>query len=128
MFKCQNTKCKKIGGTPITTPKQPANRIITEKRPKTYTRTIRKGKQRGFVEEIEGWEIVKEIIVCPVCYEKITGLKPVTAAVSLQQLMAGKKKKPTPKRRKKNFKNRKYDKPNKFNSRNRKPANDSIGR
>ena len=118
MYKCQANKCKKSGGTPITPPRQPANLIITERRPKTYKRTIRRGRQKGFVEEIQGWEIAKEIKVCAICYEKITGLKPATAGLSLKQVMAKpvfKKKKPQKYKKKKNSRN--------FSSKNRKPQN-----
>ncbi len=95
--------------------------IIVEKREKTYQRIVRKGKRKGFVEEIKGWEIAKEIKVCAICYERITGLKASRAGSSLQALMQKKEKKPFVKRKKK-F--RKDKKPGNNNYRKRKPRND----
>ena len=101
MYKCEANNCKKNGGTPLTPLNQPRNSIIVEKRPKIYQRTVRKGKRRGFVEEIEGWEIAKEIQVCAVCYERITGLKAARVGFSLEALMQKKEKKPFVKKKKK---------------------------
>jgi len=121
VYKCKAYNCKKNGGTPLTPLNQPCNTIIVEKRPKTYQRVIRKGKKRGFVEEIEGWEIAKEIEVCAICYERITGLKAARAGSSLKALMQKSEKKPYIKRKKK-F--RKDKKPGNNNYRKRKPRND----
>lgn len=121
MYKCEASNCKENGGTPITPSNQPKNSIIVEKRPKIYQRTVRKGKRRGFVEEIEGWEIAKEIKVCACCYERITGLKAARIGFSLQALMQKKEKKPAVKKKKK-F--RKDKKPRNNNYRKRKPRND----
>ena len=120
MYKCQAFKCKRNGGTPNTPPKQPANKIIIERRPKTYQRVIKKGKRRGFIEEIEGWEIAKELTVCAICYERMTGLKAATSGTSLARLMQKKEKKPFVKRKKK-FKNRKDTRPSNNNYKKRKP-------
>jgi len=121
MYKCEANNCKKNGGTPLTPSNQPRNSIIVEKRQKTYQRTVRKGKRRGFVEEIEGWEIAKEIQVCALCYERITGLKAARVGFSLEALMQKKEKKPVFKKKKK-F--RKDKKPRNNNYRKRKPRND----
>ena len=93
MYKCQADKCKKNGGTPVTPLKQPLNKIIVEKRPQTYQRVIKRGRQREYIEEIKGWEIVKELKVCAPCYERMTGLKAMTAKVSIKQLNQKKEKK-----------------------------------
>tara|TARA_B100001765_G_C19495354_1_gene336235 strand:- start:1293 stop:1673 length:381 start_codon:yes stop_codon:yes gene_type:complete len=121
MYKCEAFKCKKNGGTPLTPMSQPCNTIIVEKRAKTYQRVVKKGKRRGFVEEIEGWEIAKEIKVCAVCYERITGLKAAKTRSSLMSLMQRKEKKPLTKK-KKRFK--KEQKPGNNNYRKRKPKDD----
>ena len=123
MYKCEANNCKKNGGTPLTPKNQPKNSIIVEKRPKVYQRTVRKGKRRGFVEEIEGWEIAKEIQVCACCYERITGLKAARIGFSLEALMQKKAKKPPVKKKKKFRKNNK--KPGNNNYRKRNPRNDS---
>ena len=121
MYKCEASNCKQNGGTPITSTREPCNKIIIEKRPKIYQRTIRKGKKRGVVEQIEGWEIAKEIKVCACCYEKITGLKAATPGSSLKALMQKKEKKPTFKKKKKFRKNKK---PSNRPHQKRRPSND----
>ena len=121
VYECEAFKCKKNGGTPLTPPNQPRNSIIVERRPKTYQRTIQKGKRKGFVEEIEGWEIAKEIQVCAVCYERITGLKAAKAGSSLKSLMQKKEKKPFVRKKRKS---RKETKPKNNNYRKRKPRDD----
>lgn len=121
MYKCEAFKCKKNGGTPLTPQNQPRNMIIVEKRVKTYQRLIRKGKRRGFVEEIEGWEIAKEIKVCAICYERITGFKAAKARSSLISLAQKKEKRP-PSKKKKRFK--KENKPRNNNYHKRKPRDD----
>jgi hypothetical protein len=121
VYNCQANKCKNNGGTPLTAKKQPCNTIIVERREKTYQRTVRKGKRRGFIEEIEGWEIAKEIKVCASCYERLTGLKAARLATSLQALLQKKNTRPPNKKRKK-F--RKDKKPGNNDYRKRKPSND----
>jgi hypothetical protein len=121
VYNCQANKCKKNGGTPLTPKNQPRNTIIVEKREKTYQRTVRKGKRKGFIEEIEGWEIAKEIQVCASCYERITGLKAARIGSSLQSLMQKRTIKPPDKKRKKFQKDKK---PRNNNYRKRKPSND----
>ena len=93
MYKCQELECDKFGGTPVTPLRQPLNKIITEKRQKTYQRVIKRGKQRQYTEDIQGWEIVKEHKVCAICYERLTGLKAMTAKDSILQLNQEKNKK-----------------------------------
>jgi len=68
MFKCENTGCKVI-----VKPRQPENRIVVEIRETSYLvpRTKKKKEQTTY-----GWEIVKEIKVCPDCYREITGEEP----------------------------------------------------
>lgn len=117
MYECQADKCKKNGGTPITPSKQPLNKIVIDKRPKTYQRIIRKGRGREYTEEIKGWEIVKELSVCAPCYERMTGLKALTMKVSMKQIAQRKEKKPYVKKKrttrykkKNNFSNRMYKK------------------
>lgn len=71
MFRCENEHCN------ITVPpRQPVNRIVIERRERTYEKTIMRGKDKGKVKEINGWEIVKEINVCPKCYRILTGKAP----------------------------------------------------
>ncbi|MAG39576.1 hypothetical protein CMI41_01230 [Candidatus Pacearchaeota archaeon] len=120
MYKCQAFKCKQKGGTPNTPYRQPKNSIIVEKRPKTYKRIIKKGKKRGIVEEIEGWEIAKEIAVCAICYERITGLKAARSGSSLKELMQKKERKPfiKKKRKKQNYKKGKKPSNNNYQKRN----------
>lgn len=106
----------KNGGTPLAPANQPCNTIIVEKRSKVYQRTIRKGKRRGFVEEIEGWEIAKEIKVCATCYERITGLKAAKTRTSLIALTQKKEKRP-PIKKKKRFRKEKKSKNNNYHKR-----------
>ena len=69
MFNCQNCgECTKT--------KQPVNKIIVSKRLRKYEKEIKRGPERGTIEIIEGWEIVKELSACPKCYQELTGLKP----------------------------------------------------
>jgi len=70
MFKCENKYCQKQ-----VQPGQPENRIITERRDKTYRNTYKKGRDER-VKMTEGSEIVKEARVCPLCYQKLTGQQP----------------------------------------------------
>ena len=74
MFKCQHTG-KMIG------PNVPENRIVTERRRKLYERVIKRGYNRGNVETVEGWEIVKEISVGPEAYIQLTGKTPAAKRV-----------------------------------------------
>jgi hypothetical protein len=67
MFQCQ--KCNK------TVPAgHPTNRIVVEKREREYEKEIYYGRLSGTVEQVKGWEIAKELIVCPECYSESTGL------------------------------------------------------
>ena len=54
MFKCEKCKC-------ITNPREKENKVVVNKRVKTYTND---GKTS------EGWEIEKEIKVCEKCNEE----------------------------------------------------------
>jgi len=56
MFICEN--CGQI-----TTKGTPSYKVTTKKRKKTYINTGKRGKTK----QTEGWEIVKEITVCPEC-------------------------------------------------------------
>jgi hypothetical protein len=69
MYICQYTG-KTIG------PGIPSNKIVEEKRRKIYERKVKRGRNKGQIELIEGWEIVKEMIVGPDAYRKLTGLEP----------------------------------------------------
>lgn len=73
MFQCENDTCRKM-----TEPGQPVNRVVTERRDKTYQRKLRRGRDKGKVIFVQGWEIVKEIEVCPPCFASMTGLQPKT--------------------------------------------------
>lgn len=68
MFICE--KCDEA-----TEPRQPVNMLVVEKRKKVYESRKR---IRGVWEASPsfGEEIVKELQVCPSCYESSTGLKP----------------------------------------------------
>jgi hypothetical protein len=57
-------------------PGVPENRVVVEQRSKLYEKRIRYGRAKGEVELIEGWEIVKEIVVGPDAYRELTGLEP----------------------------------------------------
>jgi hypothetical protein len=70
MFYCQ--KCKVLNPT-----RQPVNKVITERREKTYLNTYRKNQYSPLREfETIGWEIIKEIYTCPKCYTELTGKVP----------------------------------------------------
>lgn len=89
-FRCENSSCDIV--TPIG---QPSNYVVTEKREKIYD-VRKKQKDRNFGGQMtkkekkknrtnpqgpvydtrDGWEIVKQIKVCPDCYSSMTGLKP----------------------------------------------------
>lgn len=73
MFKCQNEFCGKQ-----VEPRQPVNRIVTERRNITYEKQIvsRGRRKQADIIDIPGWEIVKEICVCPQCFTKLTGKQP----------------------------------------------------
>ena len=73
MFRCQNEHCGAL-----VPPRQPVNRIVTERRQQTYQKPIRKRKRGKIIrwDDVEGWEIVKEIQVCPKCFRKLTGREP----------------------------------------------------
>ena len=71
MFRCQNESCSQM-----VVARQPVNRIVTESRKRTYEKKIRRGRNKGNVETVHGWEVVKEINVCPQCYALLTGKAP----------------------------------------------------
>lgn len=73
MFACGNCNT-------TVTHRQPANKIVTEKRLRSYEKLIRRGPNRGMNEEVQGWEIVNEINACPECYVALTGMEPQLAA------------------------------------------------
>lgn len=79
MFKCQNEFCGKQ-----VPPRQPVNRIVTERRNVTYEKEVvtrQRGRRKQVdIEDIPGWEIVKEISVCPQCFTKLTGKQPKLVA------------------------------------------------
>ena len=83
MFRCERESCGKS-----VEPRQPQHTIVVESRDKTYERKIYKRKKLIRVEEILGSEIVKEIKVCPECYQEITGEEPrkVQETTNIKQL------------------------------------------
>lgn len=50
-------------------------RVVTERRVKQYQKEIRYGRDKGSFEQVEGWEIAKELVVGPEAYEELTGEK-----------------------------------------------------
>jgi len=56
---------------------QPINKVVTKRRKVSY-QNIRRRKRKieEDIKETYGWEIAKEIDVCPVCYIAITGKRP----------------------------------------------------
>ena len=109
MYKCEQADCVKFNGTPVTLPRQSLNKIVIQKRPKTYERVIRKNRQREYIDKIQGWEIVKEKSVCPTCYERLTGLKPASNSMSLKQVMINRERKAFVKK-KRNFRHKRKNK------------------
>ena len=71
MFRCQNKSCGKQ-----VPPRQPMNRIVTERRDTTYQKKIIKRRKIVDIVDIHGWEIVREICVCPQCFIDLTGKQP----------------------------------------------------
>jgi hypothetical protein len=91
MFRCESEKCRQL-----VLPGQPENHIVTERRETVYetkilkkisakgqdgqggrkTRRKRKYKDTGKIKVTKGWEIAKEIRVCPECYQHLTGQTP----------------------------------------------------
>lgn len=74
MYRCQYKGCKEI---------VPAGRsqlrVITETRPKEYENVVKKskkGRKKGTTLYTSGFEIAKEVPVCPACYTLITGDQP----------------------------------------------------
>jgi len=64
-FKCQKCNVQQPSG-------QPMNKVVTESRPKKYT--YQYGTEyKEATETSEGWEIKKEMAVCPTCYKEMTG-------------------------------------------------------
>lgn len=57
-------------------PNIPMNKVVVEKRERVYEKTIRHGPNKGMTEQVYGWEIVKEVIVGPDTYRKMTGEEP----------------------------------------------------
>jgi hypothetical protein len=75
MFVCQNCNTH-------TKHRQPVNYVVTEKRPQQYRKIVRRFQdsyryQEPQYELVDGWEIVKQVRVCPPCYSSLTGLQPV---------------------------------------------------
>ena len=64
MFNCQMCNASTLAH-------QPVNRLITETRRKTYEYISRKRDRQS-----QGFEIIKELMVCPECYTANTGSKP----------------------------------------------------
>jgi len=62
MYKCDN--CGKL-----TQPKQSILKVVVEKRNKIYGKKFDEVSKKYV--EIKGQEIVKELNVCPKCYEKL---------------------------------------------------------
>lgn len=83
MFRCERESCRKS-----VEPRQPQHTVVLETREQTYERKIFKGKKLIRVEEVLGSEIVKEIKVCPECYQEVTGEEPrrVQATANLRQM------------------------------------------
>jgi len=71
MFVCENERCGKQ-----VEPRQPVNYIISERRKKTYDKPVKKGNRIIGVDLVEGWEIVKQLKVCPRCFKILTGKQP----------------------------------------------------
>ena len=72
MYKCQNESCNKCTQT-----RQPEHRVIIKERKAEYSNLVTRGRDRGGNRITTGHEIVKEIRVCPDCYYKLTGQKPL---------------------------------------------------
>lgn len=71
MFRCENKGCGKA-----VPPRTPINFVTTEEREQTYENPVyRKGKTTKRNQFTRGTEIVKQIKVCPKCFERITGEK-----------------------------------------------------
>lgn len=103
-FRCENQSCQIV-----TERGQPINRIVTERRDKQYEKLFTKGKRKGQVDEIiYGWEIVKEIKVCPRCYRILTGMQPKTILNNNKKFKNAPQEKPKYKQRR--FKDNKYKK------------------
>lgn len=105
MFKCENKSCN----TQVPA-RQPVNRIITETREKTYENFVyKRGKKSQHVRLDKGYEIVKQIEVCPECYINMTGLKPKLNLQPPQAPVRSKPKFNTNKRDKKTWRNPNQD-------------------
>jgi hypothetical protein len=110
LFNCGNCNNQSIPG-------QPVNKIVTDKRLKTYEKKIRRGPDRGLMEPVDGWEIVREIDACPECFISLTGKEPRLAVPKaekpkVQEDKRGFKKKPWEHQRK-NTAPRQDNRPNK---------------
>lgn len=106
MFRCENDKCNQI-----VYPRQPVNYIVIERRDRNYEYKIKKGKKKGQIAIANGWEIVKEIKVCPKCYRILTGKTPrMVENKSLKSEFKSKPKVIKENRRKKEWKNPKQKK------------------
>lgn len=64
-------KCGKCGDQ--VEARQPQNHIVTQKRHRNYENFIKRNYERKVIYS-QGWEIVKELAVCPPCYTKHTGM------------------------------------------------------
>lgn len=69
MFICQHTGEVVPAGIKM-------NRVVLERREKTYQRPIKRYGKVVDWEEVKGWEIAKEICVGPAGYRALTGLEP----------------------------------------------------
>lgn len=115
MFRCQNEHCNIV-----VPPRQPINKIVTERRERTYEKTIKKGKDKGKIKIINGWEIVKEINVCPKCYRILTGKTPkIVEAIKTKPVFDNKPRRKFDKTKKKSWKNPHQKKQNTDNRNNK---------
>lgn len=83
MFRCENKKCNKV-----CEPRQPQHTVVVQTRDKQYQRKIYKHGKVVHVEDTYGTEIVKELKVCPECYQQMTGEEPmrIQASTNIHQL------------------------------------------
>lgn len=115
MFRCENSECRIL-----VKKRQPENKVVTERRNKSYEVRVRRGRYKGEVNTVHGWEIAREIRVCPDCFVKMTGLQPKV----VQHVVPVK----TERQKRRNFKDeRPYRKPrNKKNNEAPKPRNKPV--
>jgi hypothetical protein len=95
MFRCENAGCEKNVSR-----RQPVNKVVTERREKQYEHKPKSGPNKGKIELRDGWEIAKEISVCPECFVSLTGkeplryVEPVTTQAQSVQTSETRKKRP----------------------------------